>query len=98
MGQMNSSRRANRARARTAVRVYVRILPVSLLLEAKWDNIHALSKYTGPVEIFGAEQEAVMPIKHAKKLAGSVPSARFHCIPGGHNDWSQGTSVEIRKP
>ena len=31
---------------------HVRILPVSLLLEAKWDNIHALSKYRGPVEIF----------------------------------------------
>ena len=71
MGQMNSSRRANQARA--------------------------LSKYTGPVEIFGAEQEAVMPIKHAKKLAGSVPSARFHCIPAA-TDWSQGTSVEIRNP
>jgi surfactin synthase thioesterase subunit len=77
---------------------HVRILPVSLLLEAKWDNIHALSKYTRAVEIFGAEQDAVIPIEHAKKLAGSVPSARFHCIPGGHNDWSQGTSVEIRNP
>jgi pimeloyl-ACP methyl ester carboxylesterase len=77
---------------------HARILPVSLLLEAKWDNIHSLSKYRGAVEVFGAEQDAVIPIEHAKKLASSVPSARFHRIPGGHNNWSKGSSVEIRNP
>jgi len=73
-------------------------LPVSLLLEAKWDNIQALAKYRGPVEIFGADQDGVIPIEHAKKLAISVPSARFHSIPGGHNDWSKNSCVEIRNP
>jgi len=77
---------------------HVRFLPVSLLLEAKWDNMQSLSKYRSPVEIFGAEQDGVIPIEHAKKLANSVPSARFHCFPGGHNDWSKNSYVEIRNP
>jgi pimeloyl-ACP methyl ester carboxylesterase len=77
---------------------HVKLLPVSLLLEAKWDNIQSLSRYRGPVEIFGAEQDRVIPIGHAEKLASTVPSARFHCIPGGHNDWSRDGCVEIRNP
>lgn len=77
---------------------HVRFLPVSLMLEAKWNNIRSLSKYAGPVEIFGAEEDMVIPIHHAKKLAENVPSARFHSIPGGHNDWSKPGRVEIRNP
>jgi len=77
---------------------HVSFVPVGLLLEAKWDNTRSLSVYKGPVEIFGAEQDTVIPIEHARKLANSVPSARFHCLPGGHNDWSRGKQVEIRNP
>jgi surfactin synthase thioesterase subunit len=73
-------------------------LPVRLILEAKWDNIHSLSAYKGPVEIFGARQDRVIGIEHAKKLADSIPSAGFHMIEGGHNDWSEEGRVEIRNP
>jgi pimeloyl-ACP methyl ester carboxylesterase len=69
-----------------------------LLLEAKWNNIQSLLKYRGPVEIFGAEADNVIPIEHAKNLASSISSARFHSIPGGHNDWSTSGRVEIRNP
>ena len=77
---------------------HVPYLPVSWLLEAKWDNIESLSSYGGPVEIFAAKEDKVIPIEHAKKLAQSVPSARFHGIPGGHNDWSRDGHVAIRNP
>jgi len=50
------------------------------------------------VEIFGAEEDNVIPIQHARKLAASVPSAWFHGIPGGHNDWAKENRVEIRNP
>lgn len=77
---------------------HVSFLPVSWILEAKWDNTHSLSSYKGPVEIFGAEQDTVIPIDHAKKLAAAIPSAQFHSIPGGHNDWSRQSQVKIRNP
>ncbi len=73
-------------------------LPVSLLLHDKWDNIAALRAYNGPLEIFAATHDTVIPIAHAKALATSKPQARFHEIPGGHNDWSQIGQVQIRNP
>ncbi len=77
---------------------HVRYLPVGLLLEAKWDNSRLLSGYRGPVEIFGAEQDKVIPIEHARQLADSLPSARFHVIPGGHNEWSREGRVHFSNP
>jgi uncharacterized protein len=77
---------------------HVSFLPVSLILEAKWDNARALSTYKGPVEIFAAQQDTVIPIDHARKLANAIPSAQFHCIYGGHNDWSRTGQVAIRNP
>ena len=73
-------------------------LPVGLILEAKWDNVRALSAYKGPVEIFGARDDSVIELKHAEKLAHSLPSAKFHIIDGGHNEWAQGGRVAIRNP
>ena len=77
---------------------HVRFFPVSSILEAKWNNIYSLSTYKGPVEIFAALDDAVIPIQHAQSLAESIPAARFHPIPGGHNDWSSGNHVVIRNP
>jgi len=71
-------------------------LPVSLILEAKWDNIEALKGYRGSVEIFAAADDRVIPMAHAKALADSVPQAVFHRISGGHNDWSQGGEVKVQ--
>lgn len=71
-------------------------LPVGLILEAKWDNIEALKGYRGPVEIFAAADDQVIPITHAKALADSVPQAVFHRISGGHNDWSSSGEVKVR--
>ena len=75
----------------------VRWLPLSLILMGTWDNIDALEGYTGPVEIFGAERDEVIDVRHARALAASVPQAKFHLIPGGHG-WANGRDVAFRCP
>ncbi len=71
---------------------------VSLLLRDDWDNVAALRPYAGPVEIFGAQDDTVIPVGHAKALAAALPSSSFVLIEGGHNDWSRPGRVRIRNP
>jgi uncharacterized protein len=71
---------------------------VSLLLSDNWDNVEALSTYKGPIEIFGAEADTVIPVRHAKALAAAVPLSKLVVIQGGHNDWSDRGKVCIRNP
>lgn len=78
-------------------RDHVRYLPVSLILMGTWDNIDALHGYTGPIEIFGAEKDEVIAVKHARALAESIPQAKFHLISGGHG-WGNGREVAFRNP
>jgi uncharacterized protein len=72
-------------------------LPARRLLRDAWNNVDTLRDYRGPVEIFGAEQDDIIPIRHARALARAVPQARFTAIPGGHNDWSEQLQVKIRR-
>lgn len=72
-------------------------LPVWLLLLDRWDNVAALNSYRGTVEIYGAKNDEVIPIAHAKALADSLPNARFTEISGGHNNWSYGGAVKIER-
>jgi len=72
-------------------------LPVPLMLRDAWDNVGSLRGYTGQVEIFGARDDAIIPIGHARALAGQIPSARFIEITGGHNDWPQMVQVNIQR-
>jgi len=76
---------------------HVSWLPVSLILMGTWDNIEALRGYTGPIEIFGAEKDEVIDVRHARALADSVPQANFHLISGGHG-WANGHEVAFRYP
>ena len=71
---------------------------VNLLLKDDWDNVEALSKYKGPVDVFGAEADTVISVRHAKNLAASIPSSKLMIISGGHNDWSYEGRVRIRNP
>lgn len=70
-------------------------LPVGVLLTGTWDNVEALEGYAGPLDIYGAEQDEVIPVRHARALAGAIPHAKFHLIGGGHNDWSLNAKVRI---
>jgi hypothetical protein len=71
---------------------------VWLILRDKWNNIDALSEYNGPVDIYGAEADTVIPIKHARALAASYPGSRLVITGGGHNDWSHDRKVRISYP
>lgn len=73
-------------------------LPTGILLGDVWDNVSALAGYRGPVEIFAARGDTVIPYGHAEALARSLAGAKFHIVGGGHNDWSQQTRVAIRGP
>ncbi len=72
------------------------LIPAGLLLFDRWDNIEAFAGYAGKLEIYGAINDRILPIRHARALAASVPQAVFHEIPGGHNDWPQSGAVIIR--
>jgi hypothetical protein len=72
-----------------------RFLPVSLLLRDKWDNVSALAKYPGRIEIFGAAQDTIIPVQHARNLADKLPSARYTELPCGHNEWSTSNLLKI---
>lgn len=71
-------------------------LPVRFLLRDRWDNIDALKDYRGPVDIYGARSDTIIPVAHAQALARSVPQARFTLLEGGHNDWSYSGQVRIK--
>lgn len=73
-------------------------LPVGLLLPDKWDNAKALQAYAGPVEIFAAQFDTIIPVAHARALAEARPGLVLHEFPGGHNDWSRSDAVRIRNP
>jgi pimeloyl-ACP methyl ester carboxylesterase len=83
---------------KSVARDHVRYLPVGLLLAGSWDNVASLAQYDGPMEVFGAERDEVIPVRHARALAASRPQAQFHLIPGGHNEWSRAGAVRIRNP
>lgn len=72
-------------------------LPAGLLLRDRWDNCAALNAYAGPVDIFAAKHDAVIPIAHARSLAAAAPRARFIQIACGHNDWSSSGGVRISR-
>lgn len=72
-------------------------LIVELLLIDDWDNVKALSHFRGPLDIFGARDDTVIPVTHARELAASVPGSNFVLIDGGHG-WSSQPLVKIRNP
>lgn len=71
------------------------IFPVRLMLRDNWNNAESLRGYTGPVQIFGALDDAIIPLAHAEALARQIPQARVQRIRGGHNDWSLSGEVRI---
>jgi pimeloyl-ACP methyl ester carboxylesterase len=83
---------------KSTAREHVSFLPVGLLLAGSWDNVKSLVGYRGPVDVFGAERDEVIPVAHARALAASLPQAQFHLIPGTHNDWARGPAVRFRNP
>jgi pimeloyl-ACP methyl ester carboxylesterase len=72
-------------------------LPVRLLLRDAWDNVESLRHYTGPVEVFGATDDSVIPVKHARALAAQVKGAKFTLLKCRHTEWADCAEVKIRR-
>ena len=72
-------------------------LPVRLMLRDNWDNLTALKSYLGPVEIYGAINDSIIPFEHTKNLAARLPTAKLIALEGGHNDWSASPRVRIER-
>lgn len=68
---------------------------VSMVLSAKWDNAEALSGYEGPVDIYGAKHDTIIPVAHAKALVDKIGQSRFIELDCGHNEWSEQEAVKI---
>jgi pimeloyl-ACP methyl ester carboxylesterase len=75
---------------------YVSSSLASPVLAGTWTNAAALAGYQGPLEVFGARHDEIIPVRHAQALAKSRPQATFHLIDGGHNDWASQPAVRIR--
>jgi pimeloyl-ACP methyl ester carboxylesterase len=71
--------------------------PVRYMLWDRWDNVESLRAYAGPLQIFAAEEDTIIPMQLARSLAGQVAKAQFTPIPGGHNDWPEASEVKIRR-
>jgi pimeloyl-ACP methyl ester carboxylesterase len=76
---------------------HFRMLPIRLMLRDRWDNVEALRAYRGPVEIYAAIDDQVVPFTHAKALADQHACALFRTLLGGHNDWLHKNSVRIAR-
>lgn len=72
------------------------LIPARLLLRDRWNNIESLARYTGPLDIYAAREDTIIPAARAQALAAAKPSARLHLLEGGHNDWSLTGRVAIR--
>jgi pimeloyl-ACP methyl ester carboxylesterase len=76
---------------------HFRWLPVSFILQDRWDNIAALKGYTGPIDIFCAAEDRIIPSTHARTLADALPQARFVSFHGAHNEWANPTTLRIER-
>ncbi len=76
---------------------HFRILPLRYLLRDHWDNIASLRDYRGPVEIYAALEDTVVPYERAQALAAALPGARLHTMLGGHNDWRRQNDVRLTR-
>lgn len=71
-------------------------LPVRTLMLDNWNNIDSLRSYARPVEIYGAVDDEVIPVTHARRLANQVKQGKLIEIEGGHNGWSNSRAVQLR--
>ncbi|MEM6688536.1 MAG: alpha/beta hydrolase [Planctomycetota bacterium] len=62
-------------------------LPVRLLLLDQWDNVKALQGYDGPVEIYAAVEDEIIPFEFAESLSEQVTGSKLIRLEGGHEEW-----------
>jgi surfactin synthase thioesterase subunit len=73
---------------------HVPLLPARWLLKDRWDNVSALRGFHGPIDVYGAKYDTIIPVRHAERLAERV-GAKFTLMLCGHNDWSSAGVVHL---
>lgn len=56
------------------------LVPAKLVLVDKWDNVESLRGYKGKLEIYAAEDDKVIAVRHARRLYKMYPDATYHEI------------------
>jgi alpha-beta hydrolase superfamily lysophospholipase len=73
----------------------LRIFPVRWMLHDPFDSIAALAHYTGPVVVIGAQQDTLIPVAHAERLASACAHAQLMLLPDAtHDDWFDAMTAE----
>ncbi|WP_244808314.1 alpha/beta hydrolase [Caballeronia zhejiangensis] len=63
-------------------------LPVRWLLHDPFDSVAALSSFRGPLVIVGAQQDTLIPVLHARRLASEHAHSHFLLLPtADHDNW-----------
>jgi len=65
-------------------------LPVKLVLTDRYDSIENLKNFPRNISVVGAENDEILPIRHAHQLYANLPEGRkrMWVIPNAaHNDW-----------
>ena len=75
---------------------HARWFPASLIIKDDWDNIEALKGYKGKLQIYGAKQDRIIPMDHAKILADSVSGSEWIELDCDHNGWAKLGEVELK--
>jgi uncharacterized protein len=69
--------------------------PVRWMLHDPFDSVDALKRFEGPVVVIGAAHDAVIPLRHAERLARLHPQAQFLLLPDAdHNSWFDSMTTE----
>ena len=75
-------------------------LPVKLVLTDQYDSVENLKTFQNKIAVVGAEQDEILPVKHAINLYNALPEGRkrLWIIKGaGHNDWPMFTDASLFK-
>lgn len=77
---------------------HVNPLFAKIVLGSTWNNVRSLENYHGRLEIYGAADDRLIPVAHARTLAASVPQSRFHLLHCGHGEWYSQPGMKFRNP
>ncbi len=72
-------------------------VPVRLFLTDAYDSIGHLASFKGKIAVVGAAEDAVIPLRHARRLFLSLPTAdkKMWVVDGaGHNTWPDAVDVD----
>lgn len=65
--------------------IYAPVLPISVLIEDRFDTLAKASEITVPTTIIHGTRDEIVPFEHGKRIARALPFVTFLKIDGGHH-------------